>query len=85
MEALNTSETSVNFYKPAQRNIPSSYLKFRVFWMYCRRRENLKSHIFIPVTVRTLHLTETETLHASTEAGLDVRTQGKATAYYKDT
>jgi hypothetical protein len=38
MEAANTSETSVNFYETARRNIPEdSHLK-------TRRRENLKFH-----------------------------------------
>jgi hypothetical protein len=39
MEAASTSETSVNFYQTARRNIPEdSYL-------HTRRRKNLKSKI----------------------------------------
>jgi hypothetical protein len=38
MEAVRTSETSVNFYQTARRNIPQgSYL-------HTRRRDNRKSH-----------------------------------------
>jgi hypothetical protein len=39
MEAVSTSETSVNFYETTRRNIPENcHLHAR------RRRENLKSH-----------------------------------------
>jgi hypothetical protein len=37
MEAVGTSETSVNFYQTAQRNIPGNHF-------FPRRLENLKSH-----------------------------------------
>jgi hypothetical protein len=36
VEALSTSETSVNFYETTRRNIPEDG--------HIRRRENLKSH-----------------------------------------
>jgi hypothetical protein len=38
MEAVSTSETSVNFYQTARRNIPEDS------HLHTRRRENLKSH-----------------------------------------
>jgi hypothetical protein len=37
MEAVSTSETSVNFYETTRRNIPEDS------HLYTRRRENLKS------------------------------------------
>jgi hypothetical protein len=37
MEAINTSETSVNFYQTTRRNNPEDS------HLYTRRRENLKS------------------------------------------
>jgi hypothetical protein len=37
MEAVSTSETSVNFYQTTRRNIPEDSF-------HIRRRENLKSH-----------------------------------------
>jgi hypothetical protein len=53
--------------------------------LHTRCRENLKSHILIPVTMRTLNFTETDTLYTCTEVGLDVITQGIAAVYYKET
>jgi hypothetical protein len=44
MEALSTSETSVNIYQTTRRNIPQH------IHIHTRRRENLKSH-HIPVTL----------------------------------
>jgi hypothetical protein len=41
MEAVSTSETSVNFYQTILRNIPEDSR------LHTRRRENLKSHIGI--------------------------------------
>jgi hypothetical protein len=38
MEAVSTSETSVNFYLTARRNIPEDSR------LHARHRENLKSH-----------------------------------------
>jgi hypothetical protein len=38
MEAVSTSETSVNFYQISERNIPENS------HLHNRRRENLKSH-----------------------------------------
>jgi hypothetical protein len=43
MEAINTSETSVNFYQTSRRNIPEDC------HLHIRRRENLKSQKFSPV------------------------------------
>jgi hypothetical protein len=40
MEAVNTSETSVNFYETTRRSIPEDY------HLHTRRRENLKSQDF---------------------------------------
>jgi hypothetical protein len=40
MEAVSTSETSVNFYQTIQRNIPEDN------HLHTRRRENLRSHTF---------------------------------------
>jgi hypothetical protein len=39
MEAVNTSETSVTFYKSTRRNVPEDSR------LHTRRRENLKSHL----------------------------------------
>jgi hypothetical protein len=39
MEAVRTSETSVNFYETTRRNIPEGC------HLHTRRRENLKSHL----------------------------------------
>jgi hypothetical protein len=39
VEALNTSETSVNFYETTQCNIPEGY------HLHTRRRENLKFYL----------------------------------------
>jgi hypothetical protein len=41
MEAASTSETSVNFYQTTRRNNPGDD------HLHSRRRENLKSHIFL--------------------------------------
>jgi hypothetical protein len=41
MEAVSTSETSVNFYPTTRRKIPEDSQ------LHTRRRENLKSHQFI--------------------------------------
>jgi hypothetical protein len=41
IEAASTSETSVNLYQTTQRNIPEDSR------LHTRRRENLKSHLFI--------------------------------------
>jgi hypothetical protein len=41
MEAANTSGTSVNFYQTTLRNIPEDT------HLHTRRRENLKSHLYI--------------------------------------
>jgi hypothetical protein len=41
MEAVSTSETSVNFYQAARGNNPKDS------HIHTRRRENLKSHIFL--------------------------------------
>jgi hypothetical protein len=38
MEAVNTSETSVNFYETTRRNIPEDS------HLHIRHRENIKSH-----------------------------------------
>jgi hypothetical protein len=40
MEAVSTSETSVNFYHTTRRNNPDNSQ------LHTRRRENLKSHFF---------------------------------------
>jgi hypothetical protein len=39
MEAVSTSETSVNFYETTRRSIPDGY------HLHTRRRENLKSNL----------------------------------------
>jgi hypothetical protein len=39
MEAVHTSETSVNFYEAIQSNAPEGH-------SHTRRHENLKSHLF---------------------------------------
>jgi hypothetical protein len=44
MEAVSTSETSVNFYETTRRNIPEGC------HLHTRRRENLKSHGVIVVS-----------------------------------
>jgi hypothetical protein len=44
MEAASTSETSVNFYQTARRNNPEVIL-------HTRRRENLKSHCCLLVSL----------------------------------
>jgi hypothetical protein len=43
MEAVSTYETSVNFYQTTRRNIPEDS------HLHTRRRENLKSHLRIPL------------------------------------
>jgi hypothetical protein len=43
--AVSTSETSVSFYQTARRNIPEDS------HLHTRRRKNLKSHIFIILTL----------------------------------
>jgi hypothetical protein len=43
MEAVITSDTSVNIYQITRRNISEDY------HLHTRRRENLKSHILDPV------------------------------------
>jgi hypothetical protein len=40
MEAVSSSETSVNIYQTTRRNIPEDS------HLHARRRENLKSHVF---------------------------------------
>jgi hypothetical protein len=46
MEAVKTSETSVNFYQPTRRNNPEDS------HLHTRRRENLKSHKIFEIPLR---------------------------------
>jgi hypothetical protein len=48
VEAVCTSETSVNFYQTTRRNIPEDS------HLYTRRRENLKSHLVILMSLKLL-------------------------------
>jgi hypothetical protein len=49
MEAVGTSETSVNFYQTTRRNIPEDS------HLHTRRRENLKSHLVQTKPQHELH------------------------------
>jgi hypothetical protein len=44
MEAVNTCETSVNFYQTMRRNNPEDSHLLALCCLYARRRENIKSH-----------------------------------------
>jgi hypothetical protein len=46
MEAVSASDTSVNFYETKRRHIPEGC------HIHARRRENLKSHSFVPILVQ---------------------------------
>jgi hypothetical protein len=53
MEAVSTSETSVNLYETKRRNIPED------IHLHTHRRENLKSHIIIALMMEAVSTSET--------------------------